>query len=132
MRANTINGQKPQFGNPVHIAFVKMAEARMSGLFPVSELDWQFVRIANRTTETRGPITYHCSHKQADAVMCYILCPRCSRWHKHVVGYDPYEVDQTAMWASIDEQEITCWNCGLEMYVEQDGSRNVYVRQHKD
>jgi hypothetical protein len=130
-RTNLINGQRPQFGNPEHIAWVKEKTEIMSGDYPVCEADWEFVRLGNRTTETRKPITYFEEPNNADAVQCYVPCPRCKRLHKHVVCYDPFEIDQTAVWAAIDETEITCWNCGLEMHITSDGSRNVYVTKNQ-
>ena len=126
---NTINGQPLEFGNPEQIKYVKDACNKIEGKINVCEADWEFVRLSNRTTETRKPITYYDEIKNCDAVQCYIPCPRCGRKHKHVVCYDPFEIDQTAEWALIDEQEIICWNCGLEMYIEQDGSRAVFVKQ---
>ena len=127
-RKNLINGQRPEIGNPAHIAWVKKKERLLSGQYPVAEADWEFVQYPGKTTETRKPITYHCDPDSADAVQCYIQCPRCDRLHKHVVGFDSTSMNQTAVWAIVDEQEIVCWNCGLEMYIEDDGSRNVYVR----
>jgi len=130
MKKNLINGQRPEIGNPDHIAWVKKNSAMLEGRQPVGEADWSFVRISDHTGEGSRPITYYCDPKEADGMQCYVVCPRCERQHKHVVGYDPEAADQTAELDRVDRQEITCWNCGLEMFVEDDGSRNIYVKVH--
>lgn len=133
IQGNKINGRPLEFGNVEQIEALKVLDRLMSGQYPICEVNWEYVRVGNRTTETGKPITYYVAKpKEADAVQCYIPCPKCTRQHKHVVGYDPSDSCATEMWASIEDVEITCWNCGLEMYIEPDGSRNVYVKKEED
>lgn len=129
---NRINGQPLQFGNLEQITFVKEAAAKLSGEKPVCEAEWEPVQYPGKTNETRKPLTYYCAWKDCDALQCFIPCPRCHRLHKQVVGYDPHDICQTEQLAAVDEADITCWNCGLEMFIAQDGSRNVFVKQNSE
>ncbi len=127
-RKNTIKGQKPEFGNPEHIKFVKEGSDKLAGKLAVCSLEWEPVKWNGQKNETRKPITYHSTWKNCDAVQCYIPCPRCNKMHKHVVCYDQNNVLQIEQWAAIHEAENACWNCGLQFEIPEDGSFGVFVK----
>ncbi len=126
---NTINGQKPEFGNPEHIKFVKEGNDKLAGKLAVCELEWEPVLWSGVKTGTGYPKTAHASWKKCDAVQCYIPCPKCSCTHKHVACYDPNDVLAIEQWSRIHSVEISCYNCGLQFEIPEDGSLGVFVKK---
>lgn len=102
----------------------------MLGQESISTVDWAFVRLLNKTSETGKPLTqYVWEVDKADAVQSYVECPRCGKYHKHVVGFDPTE-PMTEQMLLIEGQEILCWYCGLEMYINDENEFCVRVPQN--
>ncbi|MBE0663770.1 MAG: hypothetical protein IH597_15045 [Bacteroidales bacterium] len=131
-KRNLINGEKPEFGNPKHIAWYKRMARILQGDEPAGEIDWMKCHYWGASTASGAP--KHCwpdDEHPADALVAYIECPRCRRQHKLLVTYDPQGNWYDEL-ISCDEsvKQFECWNCGLEFYTDED--RNVYVKCHTD
>lgn len=123
---NLINGQNPEFGNTLHIAFVRGKERVMSGEINFHEISWQHAHYIG-TDAGRKPRFRFCGPKNADCLVDYVPCPRCNRQHILLVGIDTDSVaiDQLLM-ADEASEEFSCWSCGLEFETVK---RLVYVKQ---
>lgn len=131
MRSNKILNRPLQFGDRDQITWLKQNSKMMAGEMPVCEAEWRPCIYSGRKTFRGQPIIKHCLWKNADAVYCYLDCPKCGCSNKHVVCYDPLNTP-IEEWTLIEKQEINCWQCELEMYIDDDGSRNIYVKQTSD
>lgn len=124
---NRINGQKPEFGNLEHIAFCRKIERIFSGQVNFHTIEWKSCFYWGGSTDTGKPKFRWASHKNANALVDYIPCPKCGRLHCLLFSFDPMDnwydnliqVDEAA-------KEFDCWNCGTEF--ETDDDRNVYVK----
>lgn len=126
---NLINGQLPQWGNPDHIAYVKNMSALFSGEKSFHTIEWSFCNYWGKHTDTGKPkFRWAEQHKDADAVVDYVPCPKCKRDHVLLVGYDP-QANWYDMLIAIDDsvKEFECWNCKTEFVTDED--RNVFVKQ---
>lgn len=124
-RPNTINGAKPEFGNPEHIAFIKEKTAIFSGEVPFHQIEWERCTYKGHVGTTGRPVFDYAKH--GDAVVDYIPCPNCNRLHILLISFDPQgnwydeliQIDETA-------KEFKCWNCHTEFTTDDD--RNVFVK----
>ena len=125
---NMINGQLPQIGNPLHIAYVKSKARVMSGGINFHTITWNYCHYWGGSTDTNKPKYRYEDPKNADAVVDHIPCPKCGRLHVLLVAYDPqgnWYDELIDIDASV--KEFACWNCHTEF--ETDDDRNVYVKQ---
>jgi|GEM_PF-3329009 len=123
---NLINGQKPEFGNPSHINYVKLMERYMSGEINFYEITWQHALYIGGGDKSKPRFKF-CSPSNADCLLDYIPCPRCKRQHILLVCIDPDGVPyEQSLVADEGSAEFNCWSCGLEFETE---NRCVYVKQ---
>lgn len=126
-RANKLCGRPLQWGDADQISELRKREYMLKGELNIGEADWAFGKWAGKPGYMGAPLVYYSTPKSADCVFFYINCPDCGRQHKHIVGYDPTAL-MTEQWVEIDAEPIECWNCGLEMYIDQEDN-NIYVKQ---
>lgn len=111
-RANLIDGEKLQFGNPKHIAYVKHLEALFSGEKPVHNIAFDYAEYHNGQY-------YACSRKEADTLRDIFKCPKCKYNIRVTAPYYWGLHYQCLVEAAnhINHEGLQCPVCKLEFYV---------------
>lgn len=127
---NLINGQKPEFGNLEHIEFVKRIDRIFTGKESFQQIEWEPCHYWGSHTDTGKPKFQDRNWKYADAVVDYIICPKCEKLHCLLVAFDP-QIAKTAWYQVLIEidnsiKEFICWNCKTKFEVDEE--RNVFVK----
>jgi len=129
---NLIKGQKPEFGNPDHIKWLKEQSEIMNGEINFGEIDWMFCQYLNGGCKTKPKFRY-APMKECDAIVDTIKCPKCDSEHillLHIPDLNGILCHQQIIEAEceLDKEGFKCHNCGLEMYIED---RMLYVKQNE-
>jgi hypothetical protein len=123
---NLIKGEKPEFGNLIHIAFCRKIERIFKGEESIHEIDWQPCHYWGKHTDTGKPKFRYVDFKNADALVDFIPCPKCQKRHCLLLTFDPLGNWYDELIA-IDRssENFECWNCKLEF---ETIDRNVFVK----
>lgn len=128
-KENLIDGQLPEFGNPVHIKWLREKAEIMNGEINFHEISWMPARYIDGGGKTKPRFEIVDDRDDEDCVVDYVPCPRCARLHILLVCFDPQQVPyEQSIQIDEDSKEFDCWNCGLEFEVDE---RMVYVKMQQ-
>lgn len=125
-RHNLINGARPQFGNPEHIAFIKTQSAIMSGQKSFYKITWKNCDYIGNRGETSKP-SFIYTLRNSDAVVDHIPCPYCNRLHVLLfcaLGQLTKSERRKTLIEALKEA-FSCWNCKTNFTV--DAQNQVFV-----
>jgi transcription elongation factor Elf1 len=123
---NLIYGEKPEFGNPKHIAFVQRIEKIFKGECEVSIIEWEYYNKKGRNVfnpengcELRH--TFQCPRCNNDIIIScsYTFCKEL--WYQTLI-----EIDEKCF-----NMKLKCTKCNQKFYCDdenEDGEIGIYVK----
>lgn len=123
---NLIYGEKPEFGNPLHIEFIQRIEKIFNGEREVSIIDWEYYNKKGRNVynpengcELRH--TFQCPRCNSDIIISCDYTFNKELWYQTLI-----EIDDKCL-----NMKIKCKECKQKFYCDdefEEGEVGIYVK----